>query len=344
MLLVHSHIQGMMGDSTCAYAAGWSTTIIPWDNKQASPKPRWPGADGENAKRLEKATRELEVDNVWPFFLEGDTCGQDPRLVLSHGGNMIEATSFYMVDLRRRQAVVVLSNTRGYLVDVANFVGLLIASCGGPSFQDQCDWVKELANHVAASYLWDMHHYEESLCEDFPQLASPQTFGGCIGTYQLAEGIFATVSIGKAGGGRDSTTKIGQLDTNQVSGETCLVLRLYGSGYSYPLRVSQGAVDNGTQVKMIFATSMSELLPSSVGGTNRLTVEDFEIEFRHREQGQFQDFVWAFDRAGGKSADPNAFAFKRIPDTAEMSLEEWGRERMGRRVTSACRDCYQLRL
>ncbi|KAK1826797.1 beta-lactamase/transpeptidase-like protein [Podospora conica] len=294
MLLVQSHIKHMMEDSTgtCAYAAGWSTALLPWNGEQASPKPRWPGADGDNAKRLDKVTQELNVDDtLWPFFLQDDSFKQDPRLVLSHGGNMIGATSFCMVDLEKRRAVVVLSNTRGYLVDVANFVGLLMSSSGEPLFRDQCDWVQELGDHVAASYLWDMHRYEESLRESFPRLADPGGFGGCIGRFQLVDEVFATTPP-----------------------EPCLVLQLYGSGHAYPLRVARGADNDGTgvKVKMTFASSMRELLPTGVGGTNRLTVDDFVVTFRRRDQGQFQELVWVFDRGGGRSADPSAFAFKRV--------------------------------
>lgn len=298
MLLVQSHIHDMMEGGTCAYAAGWSTSILPWDSKQTSPKPRWPGADGDNAKRLKKVAREFDSPDVlWPFFPTDSTRKEEPRLVLSHGGNMIGATSFCIVDLQRRRAVVVLSNTRGYLVDVANFVGLLMSSSGEPVFRDHCAWVQKLARYVAASYLWDLHHYEESLCKDFPHPADPETFGGCTGRYQLTEGVFATVSVSDSAGT-----------------QPCLVFQLYGSGYAYPLRVCRGASDDGVEVKMTFASSMSELLPTGVGGSNRLAVGDFVVIFRRREHGRFQEFVWVFDRGGGKSADASVFAFRRVKE------------------------------
>lgn len=299
MLLVQSHIQDMMGGGTCAYAAGWSTNMLPWDGKKTSPKQRWPGADGDNAKRLEKVARDHELegaDAVWPFFLKDDAHKEEPRLVLSHGGNMIGATSFCMVDLQRRRAVVVLSNTRGYLVDVANFVGLLMSSSGEPMFHDQCDQVQRLAHHVAASYLWDLFRYEESVRNDFPRLAEAETFGAsCIGKYQLSEEVFATVSV-----------------SDTADTQPCLVLQLYGSGYAYPLRVSRGAGDNGVEVKMTFASSMSELLPTGVGGSNRLAVEDFVVAFRRKDQGQFQEFVWVFDGGGGRRAEASVFTFRRV--------------------------------
>jgi len=295
--------------------------MLPWDRKQTSPKPRWPGADGDNAKRLEKVARELHADDaLWPFFLKDDARKEEPRLVLSHGGNMVGATSFCMVDPQRRRAVVVLSNTRGYLVDVANFVGLLMSSSGEPMFRDQCDRVQELAHHVAASYLWDLYHYEESLRKAFPRLADPEAFGGCIGRYQLTEGIFATVSVGSSATSHNHTAT--HVDVDETQPEPCLVLRLYGSGYAYPLRVSRGTSDDdGVEVKMTFASSMRELLPTGVGGSNRLIVEDFLVTFQQRECSQFQEFVWVFDRGGGRSANPSAFAFRRVVDTIDTDEE-----------------------
>lgn len=299
MLLVQSHIQDMMEGGTCAYAAGWSTSILPWDSSQTSPTPRWPGGDGDNAKRLEKVAREHEVggaDAIWPFFLKDDARKEEPRLVLSHGGNMIGATSFCMVDLQQRRAVVVLSNTRGYLVDVANFVGLLVSSSGEPLFRDKCNRVQSLADRVAASYLWDLFLYEESVRNNFPRPANVETFGAsCIGRYQLTDGVFATVSV-----------------SDTVNTQPCLVVQLYGAGYAYPLRVSCGDSDNGVEVKMTFASSMSELLPTGVGGSNRLAVEDFVVAFRRKEQGQFQELVWVFDRGGGKSTNSSVFTFRRV--------------------------------
>jgi hypothetical protein len=64
MLLVQSHFQGMMKNGTCAYAAGWSTGMLPWDSIQTSPKPCWPGANGDNAKQLEKVARELHTHDT----------------------------------------------------------------------------------------------------------------------------------------------------------------------------------------------------------------------------------------------------------------------------------------
>jgi hypothetical protein len=90
-----------------------------------------------------------------------------------------------MVDLQRRRATLVLSNTRGYLVDVANFIGLLMSSSGEPLFRHQCDRVQELVHHVTGSYLWGLYRYEESVHKDVPRLADPDAYGGYIGRYQL---------------------------------------------------------------------------------------------------------------------------------------------------------------
>jgi hypothetical protein len=48
-------------------------------------------------------------------------------------------------------------------------------------------------------------------------------------------------------------------------------------------------------VKMAFASSMRELLPTGVGGSNRLIVEDFVVALRRREHSRFQEFIWVFD-------------------------------------------------
>ncbi|KAK0742804.1 beta-lactamase/transpeptidase-like protein [Schizothecium vesticola] len=138
-----------------------------------------------------------------------------------------------------------------------------------------CDRVQELAHHVAASYLWDLYRYEESVC---------------IGRYQLTHGIFATVSVDSSATMHKHTAT--HVDVDETQPEPCLVLRLYGSGYAYPLRVSRGASnDDGVEVKMKFASSMLELPPTGVGGSNQLIVKYFVVAFQRRGHGRFQGFV-----------------------------------------------------
>ena len=282
--------------------------MIPWDPRQVSPKPRWPGADGDNARRVEKAGRELghnqtTINTAWPFFQQRDA--RDARRpVLGHGGNMIGATSFCMVDCERRRAVVVLSNTRGYIVDCANLVGMLVASQGDPNFRDHCKTVQELACQIAASYLTDVCRYENSLTELYPILASPRLFQRCVGTYELTDGIFCTISTGRPPTARE------EVDNGAEPGGECLVFRLYGSGFPYPLRLRAGSGSDEPSVTMSFAMSMVDCLPTGAGGDNRLDLGGFEVEFRRREQGQFQELVWDFSRTEGVSG--KFLTFKRV--------------------------------
>ena len=66
---------------------------------------------------------------------------------------MIGATSFCLVDVERKRAVVVLTNTRGYMVDCANLVGMLMSTYGDVEFMQSCSMVKDLACLVATNYL-----------------------------------------------------------------------------------------------------------------------------------------------------------------------------------------------
>lgn len=322
MVKVLDHIHSMTETGSCAYSAGWNTANVPWDPTQVSPnQPRWPGADGDNSRRIEKAASELNLSKFecnfgWPFFQSDrshDGCnaktdafrsgGAKPRLVLNHGGNMVGATSFCMVDLERKQATVVLSNTRGFFVDVPNLVGMLMSSqgAGGTDLMHQCAMSKLLGCYIASTYLWDVYRYEEALAGQYPILADPKVFAACIGRYMLVDGIFATVSVS-------------QTEVNDGVTQDHLTLRLYDSNHLYPLRVWVGTTPEGPSVRMTFAMSMKDLVKTGVGGSNRLDVEDFVLEFRLRDQGLFQEFMWKFDRTGAKSADPSHFAFKRVHD------------------------------
>ncbi|KAK0708018.1 beta-lactamase/transpeptidase-like protein [Lasiosphaeris hirsuta] len=310
MVTVQRYIESMVQSTTCAYAAGWSTAMVPWETEHASPRPRWPGADGDNARRLEKAMgklgkNEADIYRAWPFFQQ-TRLSEDQRLTLHHGGNMVGATSFCMLDLERKRATVVLSNTRGFVVDIANLVGMTMATYDEPAFEQRCEAFKVLAKSLASSYLWDVCHYEQSLTAEFPQLADPEAFKACVGTYQIAEGVFAMVSKGKHSTFEDP------------SGIPCLQFRLYGNGYPYPLRVSKGAFNSDQSIKMTFAMSMAELAPLGVGGNNRLDAKDFHIEFCNKNDDAFERFVWVVDRTILKTPDVDAssvYAFVRTANT-----------------------------
>ncbi|KAK0640829.1 beta-lactamase/transpeptidase-like protein [Cercophora newfieldiana] len=300
MLTVQKHIRDMAVDNTCAYAAGWSTAVVPWGSDSV-PRPRWPGEDGDNARWLNKtaAGNWPASDNMappeWPFF-QRRHAEEQQRLVLNHGGNMIGATSFCLVDLERKRAVVVLTNTRGYMVDCANFVGMLMATQGDAEFIQNCNKVKDLACLVATNYLQEVCKYEEDLNECYPSWPVPASFHGCVGTYKLADGIFVTIS--------------------QRESDGRLIFQLYGDGYEYPLRLSR---DMGTSVKMTIATSMTELLPTGVGGNNRLELKGFEIEFQGKDpvSREFSEFVWDFSMTGRTATDasiPELYTFKRVTD------------------------------
>jgi len=301
IVTVQGHVQDMVENKTCAYAAGWSTAMVPW-NPDQFPRPRWPGEDGDNARWMNKTTirscsgaDDLEAD--WPFFQRTDA-EESQRLVLNHGGNMIGATSFCLVDLERKRAAVVLTNTRGYMVDCANFVGMLLSTHGDPKFIEQCEKVKSLACLVASKYLLEVRKYEEELSRGYPSWPIPDSFPGCVGTYELTEGIFVTISVR-------------ELDKR-------LLFRLYGEGYPYALRLRRGATPTA---RMSFATSMAEILPTGIGGNNRLDPKGFEIELRNRDaaSGLFQELIWDFSMTGKAFSDPNVgrlYTFKRIPDRA----------------------------
>ncbi|KAK3349822.1 beta-lactamase/transpeptidase-like protein [Lasiosphaeria hispida] len=312
MVTVQEYIKSMVQSTTCAYAGGWSTAMVPWDTEHTSPRPRWPGADGDNARRLEKAMEKLgkneaDIYRSWPFFQRTQD-SEDQRLTLHHGGNMVGATSFCMLDLERKRATVVLSNTRGFVVDTANLVGMMMATYDEPAFEQRCDALKDLAKTLASSYLWDVCHYDQSLAAEFPRLADPEAFKACVGTYQIAEGVFATVSEGKHSA------------AEYPSGVPCLQLRLYGNGYPYPLRLSKGASNTDRRIKMTFAMSMAELTPLGVGGNNRLDAKDFHIEFRDRENDAFHKFVWVVDRTILKTPDIDASSVYAFVRTANPTL------------------------
>ncbi|KAK4444525.1 beta-lactamase/transpeptidase-like protein [Podospora aff. communis PSN243] len=289
MLTVQKHIWDMVdNDKTCAYAAGWSTTMVPW-NPDSSPRPRWPGEDGDNARWMNKPTENGDDDCTppeWPFFRRRDA-RREQRLVLNHGGNMIGATSFCLVDLERKRAVVVLTNTRGYMVDCANFVGMLMATKGDPEFEENCAAVMHLACFAAAKYLQAVHQYEEDLKQMYPSWPIPVSFKDCLGTYELTDGgILATISERKSDGR--------------------LVFELHGTEYAYPLRLRKGT---GSITKMTIATSMTELLPTGVGGNNRLELRGFEIEF----QDDFKEFVWDFSMTDLTAKDiRKQYTFRRV--------------------------------
>jgi CubicO group peptidase (beta-lactamase class C family) len=300
MMAVQKHIRDMVADSNaCAYAAGWNTAMVP-GNPDEVPRPRWPGEDGDNVRWLNKAATmgqpglDDSASAGWPFFRRHHA-DEEQRLVLHHGGNMIGATSFCLVDVERKRAVVVLTNTRGFVVDCANAVGMLMSTHGDAEFMQNCSKVKHLACVVAATYLRAVCQHERDVGDvdaisKFRETISYDCFAG---TYELASGIFATVSVRQSG--------------------NPLVFQLYGSGYEYPLRMRR---DRKTTAYMSIVASMSDLLPTGVGGNKWLGTNGFDLVFQRKEPaGYFEEFVWDFSMTGKTATDAvirSLYTFKRV--------------------------------
>ncbi|KAK0629298.1 beta-lactamase/transpeptidase-like protein [Bombardia bombarda] len=302
------------------YAGGLSRVLVPWDPNQTEPQPRWPGADGDNQSRLEFTIREALADKgisdtelrqranlAWQFFMEdqsGDDIELDSELALYHGGNMVGATSFVFMVPGREFAVVVLCNARGYFLDGANLSCMLLADClfrtgdAGEYILNRCRRTRLMARHIAAAYLYHLTRYEDTLATKFPTLADPATFAGCIGRYQLCDGIYVTVSAGK------------------YKGENCLQLQMYDLEFRYPLRVRKDNKQSEAAVVMTMAMPMEELVVTGVGGKNRLTIEDWTVSFRQRDAmtGTFSIMGWNFAGRAvvrGHEAD-GEFRFGRV--------------------------------
>ncbi|KAK3343120.1 beta-lactamase/transpeptidase-like protein [Neurospora tetraspora] len=302
---------------TCTYTGGWNTVTVPLtsEERNASPRPRWPGADGDNARRLESAIQsKVHGDDLdYTFFVtkpephvaEINTETEKPpitdpseskkHLALYHGGNMVGATSFCWLLPDHETAVVVLCNTRGFLLDAANLSGMLLAECLFLAESDSrhdtgslveavrmaCEHTERMARAIQIDYLYDLARYEHHLASRFREL-DPASNGidteGLEGRYEFAQDVFITITAEKRG----------------------LVLRLYGTGYGYLLREldDKKAPENGGLEKtMTFAQPMAELIPSGVGGTNRLKVKDFVVVFkREKAAGEWEGFEWNFAR------------------------------------------------
>lgn len=270
----------------------------------------------------------VSASQAWAFFQQDASlsrsgpCLAPPAqtLALYHGGNMTGATSFCLLHPATQTAVVVLCNTRGFLLDAANLVGMLLADCliisppaPQPHAQDcnpepapaersqpaqdgeyvrrKCDAARQIGQHIRAGYLSDVLRYEMALQEGYhpPERTDAGRYGECVGRYRLCEGVWAAVGVLADGdGGGDVEDK-------------ALRFWMYERGFKYPLRVKKGSPGggDGDQITMTFAMPMEELIPLGVGGSNRLAVEDFVLVFRNRDgKGRFGEFVWNFDREG----------------------------------------------
>ncbi|KAK3492198.1 beta-lactamase/transpeptidase-like protein [Neurospora hispaniola] len=338
-----SHIERKLSpnpfSSTCTYSGGWNTVTVPMtsEERNASPRPRWPGADGDNARRLESAINsKVHGDNLdYTFFVtkpelnvpdvntEIDTPPvtepemNNKHLALYHGGNMVGATSFCWLLPDHETAVVVLCNTRGFLLDAANLSGMLLAEClflaelGSDSHHDAgsviktvrrtCEDTKKMARAIQIDYLYNLARYEHTLASRFREVASPPDAGETElerfqGRYELTQDVFITITGEKRG----------------------LVLRLYGTGYGYLLRELHERVDNEELEKtMTFAQPMAELIPSGVGGTNRLKVEDFVVVFKRETMaGEWKGFEWNFARnkTTRKQGDTSPYFWRRMTE------------------------------
>lgn len=298
--------------STCTYSGGWNTVIVPMtpEERNASPKPRWPGADGDNVRRLESAIQsKIHGDDLdYPFFLSkpGHTNSdmhteiEEPlingpsgkkHLALYHGGNMVGATSFCWLLPDHETAIVVLCNTRGFLLDAANLSGMLLAEClflteseshqGSivESVKRACKDTERIARGIQIDYLHDLARYEHALSSRFREL-DPALDGivtkGLEGRYELTKDVFITITTEDRGP----------------------ILRLYGTGYGYLLREDKSpSTQTDLEKTMTFAQPMAELIACGVGGTNRLRIEYFMVVFKRTDtNGVWEGFEWNFAR------------------------------------------------
>ncbi|GAB1315467.1 hypothetical protein MFIFM68171_05677 [Madurella fahalii] len=354
MLTLQEYILDKATDPAWVYAGGWNITHVPWDTTSTSPKLRWPGADGDNARRLERALTEglgldaVSANQAWAFFQRDPShppsrpspASPGQTLALYHGGNMTGATSFCLLHPATQTAVVVLCNTRGFLLDAANLAGMLLADClisspappaqaqaqaqdshpglgstkdpqpgadeGAEYVRRQCDAARQIGLHIRAGYLSDVVRYELALQEGYhgPERTDAGRYAGCVGRYRLCAGVWAAVGVFADGDGDEG-----------VEGKT-LRFWMYERGFKYPLRVRKGRPWDGEadEVAMTFAMPMEELIPLGVGGSNRLAVEDFVLVFRNKDRkGRFGEFIWNFDREGVREgSDLGRLAWKRF--------------------------------
>ncbi|KAL0467619.1 beta-lactamase/transpeptidase-like protein [Neurospora intermedia] len=340
-----SHIERRLSpnplSSTCTYSGGWNTVTVPMtpEERNAPPRPRWPGADGDNARRLEKAIQsKVHGDNLdYTFFVTKPDLNvpilnmdiQKPpvtesekdnkHLALYHGGNMVGATSFCWLLPDHETAILVLCNTRGFLLDAANLSGMLLAECLFLAESDSdsrhgtravikevkkaCEDTAKMARAIQIDYLYDLAKYEHTLASRFREVVSPPGGTGKTelerfqGRYELTQDVFITITEEKRG----------------------LILRLYGTGYRYLLRELHQMVqgNEGLEKTMTFAQPMAELIPSGIGGTNRLKVEDFVVVFKRETMvGQWKGFEWNFarDKNPRKQGDTSPYFWRRVKE------------------------------
>ncbi|KAK1774112.1 beta-lactamase/transpeptidase-like protein [Copromyces sp. CBS 386.78] len=341
-----SHIESRIfpdpSSSTCTYSGGWNTVTVPMtsEERNASPRPRWPGADGDNARRLASGIQSKIHGNDldYSFFVtkpetqpnvtDINTKTEKPPLIdpseskkhlaLYHGGNMVGATSFCWLLPDHETAVVVLCNTRGFLLDAANLSGMLLAECLFLAESDSrsdtgsvvaavkraCEDTKKMARAIQIDYLYDLARYEHTIALRFREqdpASNRRDTAGLEGRYELTHNVFITITAEQRG----------------------LILRLYGTGYGYllrELRQENISKPNGLQKTMTFAQPMAELIPSGVGGTNRLKVDDFVVVFkRGKVGGEWGGFEWNFarDKTPKKRRgyrDTNPYFWRRVKE------------------------------
>ncbi|KAK3345112.1 beta-lactamase/transpeptidase-like protein, partial [Neurospora tetraspora] len=316
-------------NSTCTYTGGWNTVTVPMtpEERNASPRPRWPGADGDNARRLESAIQsKIHGDDLdYSFFVINAETEKPPltdpseskkHLALYHGGNMVGATSFCWLLPDHETAVVVLCNTRGFLLDAANLSGMLLAECLYLAESDAhhdtgsvvaavkraCEDTEKMARAIQIDYLYDLARYENSLASRFRDLdpaSNRRDTAGLEGRYELTNDVFITITAEQRG----------------------LILRFYGTGYGYLLRElredKNPSEQTGSEKTMTFAQPMAELIPTGVGGTNRLKVEDFVVVFKRAKAGgvEWEGFEWNFARdktLRERRGDANPYVWRRV--------------------------------
>jgi CubicO group peptidase (beta-lactamase class C family) len=268
------HINSVPPDRKFAYAGGWNIVNLPWDRIQ-----RAPGADGENYLRLQAVAKlgVAGIDDLWPFKQGGHH--QTQRLALSHGGNMVGATSFAFAVPSMRLAVVGLCNARGFHFDIVNTMVLTLAEClysmyGKADVETRLRNARLMGDHCAARYLFEAGEYEKGFENYEKEFASVSTYEDLIGKYHFTEDIFLEI----------------------VADETHEHLELRYGGDRHPLRVKRGHSFDTCKLTMSFASSITELHEVGLGGKHWLNHRSSEVTFlRDKGDSRFARIFWPFE-------------------------------------------------
>ncbi|KAK0643904.1 beta-lactamase/transpeptidase-like protein [Cercophora newfieldiana] len=285
--VLHHHIGAMVGNPTWAYAGGWNTVFLPWDEVQ-----RAPGADGENYARLQ-AVANLDIlgfrdkKDFWPFFQAGGSRQIPEQLALFHGGNMVGATSCVISIPSRGLTVVALCDTRNFYVDVPNLMVVMLADSlwSGRSKEEVLIHLKNLhslSNRCIAWYMAEVGRYEKELSSNCEELAQTLKYRQCIGKYTC---IFLEILPNDAGN----------------------LLELRYAGYQYPLKVKRGSTSE--KLTMTYAMPMEWAHKTGLGGKHWLDHKAYEITFLGDSGGGYKRLFWSFEQGIDEKT-----AFNKVAD------------------------------